>query len=119
MQVAPTTTSKFMTKLEFEELQHKFHSSGKPLKAFLREEGIAYSTHNYWSRKLRDEAVTLPIAPIELHERRDSYSCDDISMGNLELPRVTLTFPNGVRTHFGRSSDVNAYGEVDKRDCHS
>ena len=29
-----------MTKLKFEELQHKFQSSGKTLKAFLKEEGM-------------------------------------------------------------------------------
>lgn len=95
-----------MTKLEFEELQQKFQTSGKTLKAFLREEGIAYSTYNYWSRKLREEAVTLPIAPIELREHRDSYSTGDISMSEVELPGVTLAFPNGVRAHFGRGSEV-------------
>ncbi len=94
-----------MTKLEFEELQRKFQTSQKNLKAFLKEEGIAYSTYNYWSKKLRDEAVTLPIAPIELHEHRDPYATGDISMGNVELPGVTLAFPNGVRAHFGRGSE--------------
>lgn len=67
-----------MTKLKFEELQHKFQSSGKTLKAFLAEEGVAYSTYNYWSRKMRDEAVTLPIAPIALHESRDRYATEDV-----------------------------------------
>ena len=94
-----------MTKLEFEELQHKFHSSGNTLKAFLKEEGIAYSPYNYWSRKLRDEAVTLPIAPIELQNHQDPYATGGISMGNVELPGVTLAFPNGVRAHFGRGSE--------------
>ena len=94
-----------MTKIEFEELQHRFQTSGKTLKAFLKEEGIAYSTYNYWSKKLRDESVTLPIAPIELHEQGASYSSGDISMSEVELPGVTLAFPNGVRAHFGRGSE--------------
>ena len=94
-----------MTKLEFEELQHKFQSSEKTLKAFLREEGVAYSTYNYWSNKLRDEAFAMPIAPIELHAHRNPNTSDDTSLGNVELPGVTLAFPNGVRAHFGRGSE--------------
>lgn len=39
-----------MTKLDFEELQHKFQNSGMTLKAFLKMEGVAYSTYNYWSK---------------------------------------------------------------------
>lgn len=94
-----------MTKIEFEGLQHKFQSSGKTLKAFLKGEGIAYSTYNYWSKKLRDESVSLPIAPIELHEHRDSHQSGDISLGSVELPGVILAFPNGLRAHFGRGSE--------------
>lgn len=94
-----------MTKLEFEELQHKFQTSGKTLKAFLAEEGLAYSTYNYWSKKMRDEAVELPIAPISLHESRDRYATEDVPVMGVELPGVTLAFPNGVRAHFGRGSE--------------
>lgn len=60
-----------MTQLIFEELQHKFHDSGKTLKAFHKEEGISNSTYNYWSKKLHDEAFTLSLVPIEFHERRE------------------------------------------------
>ena len=94
-----------MTKLDFEELQHKFQDSGMTLKAFLKLEGIAYSTYNYWSKKLRDEAVSLPIAPIALRESQDTYMSGDVSLSNVELPGVTLAFPNGVRAHFGRGSE--------------
>ena len=91
--------------MEFEELQHKFQTSGKTLKAFLAEESVAYSTYNYWSKKMRDEAVTLPIAPIALREPRDRYATEDIPVMGVELPGVTLAFPNGVRAHFGRGSE--------------
>lgn len=94
-----------MTKLDFEELQHKFQNSGMTLKAFLKMEGVAYSTYNYWSKKLRDEAVSLPIAPIALREPHDTYVSGDVFMSNVELPGVTLAFPNGVRAHFGRGSE--------------
>ncbi len=56
-----------MTKLEFEELQRKFASSGMTLRSFLKATGVAYSTFNYWSRKTKSEAEPLPIAPITLH----------------------------------------------------
>ena len=107
-----------MTKLEFEELQHKFQTSQKKLKAFLKEQSIAYSTYSYWSRKLRDEAVTLPIAPIELHEHRDPYATGDIAMGNVELPGVTLAFPNGVHAHFGRGREGMLMEVLTKRMSH-
>lgn len=94
-----------MTKLDFKELQHKFQTSGKTLKAFLREEGIAYSTYNYWRQKLRDEAVTLPIAPISLHESQNTCATEEMPTLGIELPGVTLAFPNGVRAHFGRGSE--------------
>ena len=94
-----------MNKIEFEELQHKFQTSGKTLKAFLKEEGVAYSTYNYWSKKLHDEAATLPIAPIELREHREPYASTNVLMSDVELPGVTLAFPNGVRAHFGRGSE--------------
>lgn len=95
-----------MTKLDFEELQQKFQNSGMTLKAFLKMEGIAYSTYNYWSKKLRDEAVSLPIAPIALREPHDTCISGDVSLSsNVELPGVTLAFPNGVRAHFGRGSE--------------
>lgn len=94
-----------MTKLEFEELQHKFRTSGKTLKTFLGEEGVAYSTYNYWNNKRRDEAETLPIAPIALHESRDRFATEDVPVMGVEMPGVTLAFPNGVRAHFGRGSE--------------
>lgn len=56
-----------MTRIEFEELQRKFASSGMTLKSFLKSSEIAYSTFNYWSRKTRAEAEPMPIAPITLH----------------------------------------------------
>lgn len=94
-----------MKKLKFEELQHKFHDSVKTLKAFHKEEGISYSTYIYWSKKFHDEAVTLSLATIEIHERRESYASESISISEVELPSVTVAFPNGVRVHFGRGRE--------------
>lgn len=49
--------------------------------------------------------MTLPIAPIALHEPRDSNAPQDVGVMGVELAGVTLVFPNGVRAHFGRGSE--------------
>lgn len=46
----------------------------------------------------------MPIAPVSICGKRpDSY--DGSLMTAVELPGVTLAFPNGVRAHFGRGSE--------------
>lgn len=102
--VAPTATSKVMTKTEFEELQDRAASCGTTLKEFLRGEGVAYSTYNYWSKKLKAEAEPMPIAPISIRKTAESMP-EGVSMSGVELPGVTLAFPNGVKAHFGRGSE--------------
>jgi len=57
-----------MTKSEFEELQVRAASCGTTLKEFLHVEGVAYSTYNYWNKKLKMEAKPMPIAPISIHK---------------------------------------------------
>ncbi len=93
-----------MTKLEFEELQLKFNASGMTLKSFLKKEGVAYSTYNYWSRKIKEESRSLPIAPIELRETSHDAPSEPMLSG-VGLPGVTIAFPNGVRAHFGSGSE--------------
>lgn len=93
-----------MTKQDFEELQQKFNISGMTLKTFLKSEGVAYSTYNYWNRKVRTESETLPVAPISIHEsKRETVS--DVRLNDVGLPGVTVAFPNGVRAHFGSGSE--------------
>lgn len=93
-----------MTKTEFEELQLRAASSGTPLKDFLKSEGVAYSTYNYWSKKTKAESESLPIAPISIRNPSGSMP-ETVSMSGVELTGVTLAFPNGVRAHFGRGSE--------------
>ena len=93
-----------MTKSEFQNLQLRAASSGTTLKEFLRTEGVAYSTYNYWSKKMKLESTPLPMAPIDI--RPESHTSPVLlSMNGVELPGVTLAFPNGVRAHFGRGSE--------------
>lgn len=92
-----------MTKSEFQQLQVRASSSGTTLKEFLRAEGVAYSTYNYWHKKMKDEAGPLPMAPISIRSNESEPAV--ASMTGVELPGVTLAFPNGVRAHFGRGSE--------------
>lgn len=93
-----------MTRSEFKELQIRAASCGTTLKEFLRAEGVAYSTYNYWSNKAKAEAESLPMAPIIIRTGSHSETMP-VSIGGVDLPGVTLAFPNGVRAHFGRGSE--------------
>lgn len=93
-----------MTKSEFEKLQLRYKASGMKLKPFLQSEGIAYSTYNYWSRKVKEESLALPIAPIEIRHTAKGIP-QEPTLSEVDLPGVTIAFPNGVRAHFGRGSE--------------
>lgn len=58
-----------MTKSEFQELLTRTASSGTTLKDFLRLEGVAYSTCNFWSKKLKSESEPLRKHPIKYTNR--------------------------------------------------
>ena len=94
-----------MTKSEFQELQFRAASCGTTLKEFLRSEGVAYSTYNYWSKKIKAEADPMPMAPISIRKRPAAMEAA-VSMAGVEMPGVTLAFPNGVKAHFGRGSEA-------------
>lgn len=53
---------------------------------------------------MKTEAESLPMAPISIrhHERLTDKGNE---MSGVELPGVTLAFPNGVKAHFGRGSE--------------
>lgn len=95
-----------MNKLEFEGLQRKFNESGMTLKLFLKGEGVAYSTYNYWNNKTKAEnsAEAMPMAPITLQLSHEEDPSPHVK-GGTGLPGVTLAFPNGVRAHFGSGSE--------------
>lgn len=93
-----------MTKSEFQELQSHAASCGTTLKEFLRAEGVAYSTYNYWSKKVKSESGSFPIAPISIRTE-SRVAAEPVTMAGVDLPGVTLAFPNGVKAHFGRGSE--------------
>lgn len=74
-----------MTRLEFQELQVRAARSGITLKAFLRSEGVAYSTYNHWSKKIKAEETTMSIAPISI--RNESRMSKEINSNSImDLP---------------------------------
>ena len=93
-----------MTREEFEALRNRVKTSGQTLKSVLKAEGIAYSTYNYWLRKTRAEQEPYPMAPITIREADRDTSASIFSESG--LPGVTLAFPNGLRAHFGRGSEM-------------
>ena len=72
------------------------------LKSFLQDEGVAYSTYNYRYRKMTAE--TQPMAPINILCKPYEAS-GTVMMPDVEVQGVMLTFPNGVKAHFGRESN--------------
>ena len=92
-----------MTREEFEALRNRVKTSGGTLKSFLKAEGIAYSTYNYWRKKLEAEKREHPIAPITIRERQRDIA-ENILPG-VGLPGVTVAFPNGLKAHFGQGSE--------------
>mgnify|MGYP003416602685 CR=1 FL=1 len=93
-----------MTESEFQELQVRAACSGTTLKEFLSTEGVKYSTYNYWRKKIKAEEASQPIAPISIR-KEPRMSAETDSNAIMDLPGVTLAFPNGVKAHFGLGSD--------------
>ena len=94
-----------MTRTEFTDLQTRCGASGQSLKAFLRKEGISYSTYNYWRKKCDPESKVFPMAPIRITESGGATTTPETAMSDAGLPGVTLAFPNGLRAHFGRGGE--------------
>ena len=81
-----------MTKDDFLQLQELQHNSGLPLMKYLQENGLSYSTYNYWKLKFlcqESEESEIPFAQVCLRPSTE-----------VALPspagHITLRFPNGV-----------------------
>ena len=48
-----------MNKSEFEELELQVQQSGLPLKLYLQQVGVSYSTYHYWRKKCAAEKDSL------------------------------------------------------------
>ena len=94
-----------MTKEEFELLQKRQKESGKSVKAFLKDEGIWFTRYYYWKKKYCQPEIDVGLVPIEIHNNPESHSVSLEGMRG-EIGGVSLAFPNGLRAHFGRGSEM-------------
>ena len=87
-----------MNKSEFDVLELQVQQSDLPLKLYLYQAGVSYSTYHYWSKECPAEkgCARQALAPISFKR-----AAADSSFEELFLHGVALLFPNGRRVHFG------------------
>ena len=81
-----------MTKSDFLQLQELQRDSGLTLMKYLRENGLSYSTYNYWKRKFLcrvSEESAVPFARVCLRPSTEVALTSPTG-------HITLRFPNGV-----------------------
>lgn len=91
-----------MNRQDFEELELQLQQSGLPLKSFLQQLGVSYSTYHYWRKKcsVDKNSVKQELAPISFKQAATESSLEE------QVPHgVALLFPNGLRAHFGSGSE--------------
>lgn len=91
-----------MNRQEFEELELQVQQSDLPLKSYLQQIGVSYSTYHYWRKKcsVDSNSVKQELAPISFKQAvTESFQEEQLLHG------VALLFPNGLRAHFGSGSE--------------
>ena len=91
-----------MNRQEFEELELQVQQSDLPLKSYLQQIGVSYSTYHYWRRKYSVDrnGIKQELAPISFKQAATESSLEE------QVPHgVALLFPNGLRAHFGNGSE--------------
>ena len=91
-----------MNRQEFVELELQLQQSGLPLKSYLQQIDVSYSTYHYWHKKCSDDrtSVKQELAPISFKQSITASSFDE------QVPHgVAILFPNGLRAHFGNGSE--------------
>ena len=91
-----------MNRSEFEELEMQVQQSKLPLKLYLQQVGVSYSTYHYWRKKCTAEKDSLKqeLAPISF-----KHPTAEPTLGEQVPQGVALLFPNGLRAHFGSGSE--------------
>ena len=91
-----------MNRSEFEELELQVQQSDLPLKLYLQQIVVSYSTYHYWRKKCAAENDSLKheLAPISFKQPTAELTLEE------QVPQgVSLLFPNGLRAHFGSGSE--------------
>ena len=102
-----------MNRQEFEELALQVQQSNLPLKSYLQQIGVSYSTYHYWRKKCSVErnSIKQELAPISFKQAVTESSQEEQFPHGVALlfPNglrgVALLFPNGLRAHFGSGSE--------------
>lgn len=91
-----------MNRSEFEKLELQVQQSGLPLKSYLQQAGVSYSTYHYWRKKCAAEKEILKqeLPPISFKQ-----SAAEPTLGEQIPQGVALLFPNRLRAHFGSGSE--------------
>lgn len=91
-----------MNRSEFEELEMQLQQSGLPLKSYLQQVGVSYSTYHYWRKKcaVEKDGPKQELAPISFKQ-----PAVELALGEQVPQGVALLFPNGLRAHFGSGSE--------------
>ena len=91
-----------MNRLEFEKLELQVKQSNLPLKSYLQQIGVSYSTYHYRRRKCSVDrnSIRQEPAPISFKQTTTETSPEG------QMPHgVAVLFPNGLRAHFGNGSE--------------
>ena len=91
-----------MNRSEFEELELQVQQSDLPLKLYLQQVGVSYSTYHYWRKKCfaGKGCDKQELAPVSFKQpSMEPVPGEQIPQG------VSLLFPNGLRAHFGNGSE--------------
>ena len=91
-----------MNRQEFEKLELQVQQNGLPLKSYLQQIGLSYSTYHYWRRKcsVDSNSIKQELAPISFKQTATETSPEE------QMPHgVAVLFPNGLRAHFGSGSE--------------
>ena len=83
-------------------MELQVQQSGLPLKSYLQQTGVSYSTYHYWRRKCSVDrnSIEQELAPISLKQSVMESSPEG------QVPHgVAVLFPNGLRAHFGSGSE--------------
>ena len=83
-----------MNRQEFEELELQVQHSDLPLKSYLQQIGVSYSTYHYWRRKCSVDrnSIKHELAPISFKQAFTESSQEE-------------QLPHGLRAHFGSGSE--------------
>ena len=93
-----------MTKEEFEDLKREQKESGQSIKTYLAGRGICFTSYYYWKKKFDQPKPEIGLVRVEIHNDREPHSAD-VHFPQVELSGVRLSFPNGLRAHFGKGSE--------------